>query len=144
MMDLQQKNKDLNFGFEQEKSLIDIINTKYEGTYKTTEKYNHFDFRNDTFKIDIELKSRRIYKGQYPTIFFAQCKLIEGRKRMKAGITDKVIYLFNFKERYSDKRELWFWEDDGKQQNVVMNGNMKRLDIKKSLIDIPCEILKKF
>ena len=144
MMDLQQKNKDLNFGFQQEKSIIDIINTKYEGTEKTTDKYCHFDFRNDTFKIDIELKSRRIYKGQYPTIFFAKCKLIEGRKRIKMGITDKVIYLFNFKERYSNKRELWYWEDDGKQQNEVMNGNLARCDIKKQLIDIPIDILKKF
>ena len=145
MIDLTLKKKDdLKFGFENEKHLLIDVNRKYPDTVKRIEKYSHFDFRNDRLKIDFELKSRRIYKGRYDTIFFAECKLINGRQRMKDGITDRVIYVFNFEEKNTKNRDVWFWEDDGREVDITMCGNYQRGEEAKPLVNIPINELKRF
>jgi hypothetical protein len=144
MLDLELKNKDLKFGFDNEKNLLQDVNTKYPDTIKVIDQYSHFDFRNDTLKIDFELKSRRIYKGQYDTIFFAECKLLNGRERIKKKITEKVIYVFNFEEQHTNNRDVWYWEDDGSILNITMGGNFRRGDKAKRLANIPINKLKKF
>ena len=145
MIDLTlKKQDDLKFGFNNENKLLESINQKYPDTIKRFEKYSHFDFRNDRLKIDFELKSRRIYKGQYDTIFFAECKLIDGRNRMKNGITDRVIYVFNFEEKNTKNRDVWFWEDDGSDVEITMCGNFQRGEIAKPLVNIPIHDLKRF
>lgn len=145
MIDLTlKKQDDLKFGFENEKNLLIYVNIKYPDTIKRFEKYSHFDFRNDRLKIDFELKSRRIYKGRYDTIFFAECKLIDGRKRMKEGITDRVIYVFNFEEKNTKNRDVWYWEDDGRKVEITMCGNYQRGEEAKRLVNIPINDLKRF
>lgn len=144
-MDLVKKNEDLKFGFKNEDVILKIIKEIFTNTYKTKEKYNHFDFRNDTLKLDFELKSRRIYKGQYPTIFFAECKLKKGREKMRSGETFKVIYLFNFVQKENKElSELWYWEDDGSELNITMEGNLARGDIRKRCANIPMDQLQRF
>tara|TARA_R110002033_G_scaffold6414_2_gene25203 strand:- start:584 stop:1018 length:435 start_codon:yes stop_codon:yes gene_type:complete len=144
MLDLELKNKDLKFGFANEKNLLNDVNVKYPDTIKRIEQYSHFDFRNDTLKIDFELKSRRIYKGKYNTIFFAECKLLDGRERMKKGITEKVIYVFNFEDEKTKNRDVWYWEDDGSDLEITMCGNYRRGDKAKRLANVPINKLKKF
>lgn len=144
MLDLTLKNADLKFGFENEKNLLIDVNMKYPDTIKRFEKYSHFDFRNDRLKIDFELKSRRIYKGRYDTIFFAEVKLLNGRQRMKEGLTDKVIYVFNFEEQQTKNRDVWYWEDDGSDLEITMCGNYRRGDVPKRLANVPINNLKKF
>jgi hypothetical protein len=145
MMDLVKKNEDLKFGFKNEDVILKIIKEIFTNTYKTKEKYNHFDFRNDTLKLDFELKSRRIYKGQYPTIFFAECKLKKGREKMRSGETFKVIYLFNFVQKENKElSELWYWEDDGSELKITMEGNLARNDIRKRCANIPMDQLQRF
>ena len=145
MPDLLMKKDDLKFGFDNENKLLETINQKFPDTVKRFEKFSHFDFRNDTLKIDFELKSRRIYKGRYDTVFFAECKLIDGRNRMKNGITDRVIYVFNFEEENTKNRDVWYWEDNGTDDlEISMCGNYQRGEVAKPLVNIPIKNLKRF
>ena len=141
----QQQRKDLTFGLFHERKTIDIINTKFD--VKKLGTFDHFDFRDDTQKIDFELKSRRIYKGQYPTIFFAKHKLITGRKRKDNGETNRVIYLFNFNNKDDPtQKDLYFWEDLGCDDDITfsMGGNWKQTDKPKPLANININSLKPF
>ena len=83
---------DKHLGNTGENATLLVINKIFKDCKKTKEKYNYFDFRDDTEKIDFELKTRRVIKGQYPTVFFAEHKLLSGRERIKEGITKRVIY----------------------------------------------------
>ena len=145
MLDLIQKKKDFTFGFSQETRIIDIINLKLPRSYKTLDECNHFDFRNDEHKIDIELKSRRIWKGQYPTVFFGKCKLLAGRERLKNNTSLRIIYLFNFQNK-KDKniRDLWFWEDNLETVIIGQCGNYKRNDKEDLVVEIPMDKLKQW
>ena len=144
-MDKVQFKKDLKFGFSNELPILNKINTKFNGTYKTLNQFNHFDYRNDTLKIDFELKTRRIYKGQYPTIFFAKHKLETGRKRKDEGITDRIIYLFCFNKKRDPKQQvIYYWEDLGTDGDFFISncGNYKRGDVAKPLINVDVNKLK--
>ena len=143
MLDLQQKKADLEFGFQNELEILGLINDIIPDTYKTENTYNNFDFRNDRLKIDFELKSRRIYKGQYRTVYFANCKLDKGRENLANGESRRVIYLFDFVAKNDrSKRELWFWEDDGSDVELTMGGNFARNDYAKPLVNIPMDKLQ--
>jgi hypothetical protein len=90
-MDLKKFNADLKFGNEGEKLIISKVN-KLFNVYKTKNKFAFFDYRDDDNKIDFELKTRRIYKGQYPTIFFAKHKLESGKEKKKVRLKESYIY----------------------------------------------------
>ena len=139
-MNKQQFNKDLKFGFSNEIPTLENINLKFNDTYKTKHQFNNFDYRNDGLKIDLELKTRRIYKGQYKTIFFGKNKLLKGRKRKAEGLTDRIIYLFSF------TNGLYYWEDMGHDDDfkITMCGNYARGDKAKELVDLECSKLKLF
>ena len=143
-MDYKQKEKDLKYGFSQEDLFLNIINQKFPNTKKCPFKYSHFDYRCDDLGIDIELKSRRIYKGQYPTIYFAKDKLDYGRNKLRNGMSKRIIYIFNFiKKDNPNEREYWFWEDNGTEKvKIVKNGNLARGDIKKDLVDLNIDLLQ--
>ena len=146
-MDQQQFKKDLKFGFANEYPTLQKINTKFKDTYKTKKQFDNFDYRNDTLKIDLELKTRRIYKGQYDTIFFGKNKLLKGRKRKAEGLTDRIIYLFCFnKKKDKTKQVLYYWEDMGTDEDfkITMCGNYKRGDKAKELVDLDITKLKIF
>jgi len=145
MLDLEQKRRDLNFGLYNEDLILAVVNERYNNTYKVRDRFANFDFRNDTFKIDFELKSRRIYKGQYSTIFFNEDKLTEGRQKFADGTTNRIIYLFSFvKKANVNERVLWFWEDDGRDLEVTMEGNLARGDSKKPCVNVPMELLERW
>lgn len=145
MLDLEQKKKDFQYGFKNELTIIRQLKNVFNNIEKNDDRYNHFDYRDDKFKIDIELKTRRIYKGQYNTIIFAECKLEEGRRKMKEGISERVIYCFNFDTKDKKSKELWYWEDDGVcEVDVGILGNYKRGDSGKRCIHIKCDDLKLF
>lgn len=145
-MDIKQYKKDLKYGFNAEVEILKVIN-KFFKAEKTKNKYAFFDFRDNTNKIDFELKTRRIYKGQYDTIFFAKHKLISGRKRIKEGDTNRVIYLFCFNKKYNPTRKvLYYWEDDGTDDGLefIECGNYARGDKPKPLVAINIDKLKLF
>tara|TARA_R110000803_G_scaffold87881_2_gene154793 strand:+ start:1474 stop:1929 length:456 start_codon:yes stop_codon:yes gene_type:complete len=134
---------DKHLGNTGENATLLVINKIFKDCKKTKEKYNYFDFRDDTEKIDFELKTRRVIKGQYPTVFFAEHKLLSGRERIKEGITKRVIYLFCFKSKKDPtKQVLYFWEDDLKDYTINMCGNFKRNEKAKPLIDLDITKLK--
>lgn len=145
MTHLLRKKDDLEFGNDNEILILNEVNERFPDTVKTTNKYDRFDFRNDSLKIDMELKSRRIFKGQYPTIFFCEGKLIEGRANLLSGKSNKVIYLFNFVAKHDKKmRELWYWEDDGSDLEITMCGNFQRGEEAKRLANVPMDKLTKW
>tara|TARA_R110001606_G_scaffold181147_1_gene327871 strand:+ start:164 stop:601 length:438 start_codon:yes stop_codon:yes gene_type:complete len=145
MTHLLTKKDDFVFGFDNEILILNEVNERYPETFKTLDPFEKHDFRNDSLKIDFELKSRRIYKGQYPTIFFSEGKLLRGRDNIKNGTSDKVIYLFNFVAKTNKKmRELWYWEDDGSELTITMCGNYQRGEIAKRLVNVPMGKLKKW
>jgi hypothetical protein len=142
-MNYEQKQKDLEYGLSQEDLLLNYLNDKFPNTIKNKDTYNHFDFRNDELGIDFELKSRRIYKGQYSTIFFAIDKLEYGRMKLRTKKSKRIIYIFNFvKKNNKQERDYWFWEDDGSKMEIVKNGNLARGDIKKDLVNLNINLLK--
>ena len=57
------KKEDIEFGLRSEKCVIKLLKSKIEDIQKT-DTYNEFDFRSEKFKIDLELKTRNIYKGK--------------------------------------------------------------------------------
>ena len=136
---------DKTFGSDGETLILRKIKKVFTDCKKTPDKYNFFDFRDDTLKIDFELKTRRIYKGQYPTIFFAKHKLETGRKRKDEGITDRIIYLFCFnKKQDPTKQVIYYWEDLGTDGDFFISncGNYKRGDVAKPLINVDVNKLK--
>ena len=137
--------KDEAYGFNAEALIFEKIKTKFAITKNN--RYNFFDFRDDTNKIDFELKTRRITKGKYPTIFFAKHKLDSGRKRIKEGITKRVIYLFAFdSKKHIGKKTLYFWEDTGTDESIkiTMCGNYARGDKPKPLVNLDIDQLQSF
>ena len=137
------KEKDIMWGLQKETFVLPLLKSKIKDVKKTENQFDCFDFRSEELKIDLELKSRNIFKGQYPTIFFGLNKLVEGRLRRKNGTSLRTIYLFRFKQRNNfNKHAVYFWEDDGIFGNTTLNGNLQRGDKKKELVDLPCKLLK--
>ena len=137
------KEHDIKWGLKKEQDVLPLLQSKIGDIRKTVDKFDCFDFRSDEKKIDLELKSRNIFKGQYNTIYFGVNKLIEGRTRRRNGTSLRTIYLFRFKKRKDPtKHSIYFWEDDGIFGNTTMNGNLQRGEQKKELVDLPCNLLK--
>jgi hypothetical protein len=141
---LKQKiEKDVKWGLKKEQHVLPLLQSKIKDVRKTEDKYDCFDFRSDELKIDLELKSRNIYKGQYETIFFGLNKLEEGRTRRANGTSLRTIYLFRFKKKKNpSKHVVYFWEDDGIFGKTTMNGNLANGEKRKELVDLPCSLLK--
>lgn len=141
------KIEDIKIGKASENVVIELLRTITWDVYNTDtiNKFDYFDFRSDIYKIDFELKSRNIYKGQYPTIFFGENKLIEGRLRKQNGRSKRIIYLFRFnKKKDSSKKAVYFWEDDGSDLQIIKCGNFQRGEKAKPLVNLPIKLLKKF
>jgi len=135
--------KDVKWGLKKEGDVLPLLQSKIKDIRKTEDKFDCFDFRSDELKMDLELKSRNIFKGQYKTIYFGLNKLVEGRIRRKNGTSLRTIYLFRFKKRKDpSKHVVYFWEDDGIFGNTTMNGNLANGEKKKELVDLPCDLLK--
>ena len=138
------KQKDIQIGKASENVVLQLLKTKFSDIQNTDKKnkFDCFDFRSDIGKIDFELKTRNIYKGQYQTIFFGENKLIEGRSRIKNGTSNRIIYLFRFNSRkYKGKQVVYFWEDLGEKMNIIMCGNFKRNEKAKPLVNLDIKLL---
>tara|TARA_R110001592_G_C12696920_1_gene706352 strand:- start:138 stop:581 length:444 start_codon:yes stop_codon:yes gene_type:complete len=138
------KQKDIQIGKASENVVLQLLKTKFSDIQNTDKKneFDEFDFRSDIGKIDFELKTRNIYKGQYQTIFFGENKLIEGRSRIKNGTSNRIIYLFRFNSRkYKGKQVVYFWEDLGEKMNIIMCGNFKRNEKAKPLVNLDIKLL---
>ncbi len=138
--------QDLSFGEQQEVLMLPRIRAVFPDTVKIQKRFDHFDFMCPDPKVHFELKSRNNTKTKYNTINFSVLKLEEGRRRLKEGICDRIIYLFNFESRLDKtKRTLHFWEDNGSyDMPVVMRGNTARGEPDKPLCDLPIRLLKRF
>jgi len=135
--------QDVKWGLIKEKHVLPLLQSKIKDIKKTPYKYDPFDFRSDELKMDLELKSRNIFKGQYKTIYFGLNKLVKGRLRRQNGTSLRTIYLFRFQKRNDpSKHVVYFWEDDGIFGNTTMNGNLRNGEKKKELVDLPCDLLK--
>lgn len=135
--------QDVKWGLKKEEHVLPLLQSKIKDIKKIPYKYDPFDFRSDELKMDLELKSRNIFKGQYPTIYFGVNKLVEGRLRRKNGTSLRTIYLFRFQKRKDpSKHVVYFWEDDGIFGNTIMNGNLANGEKKKELVNLPINLLK--
>lgn len=96
-----QKAIDLNYGFKSEEQIHEFLeeifgtlfnskNNPEMGQYYEYDKYNE--------KYFIEMKTRRIFKKQYPTLFFGENKLIKGDEILKKNPNLRIFYLWRCKD----------------------------------------------
>jgi hypothetical protein len=80
------------YGYQKEDELYEIIKNKFDNELvKTKNKYNKFDYESD--KTMVELKSRRIKYGSFPSIFINKHKCDEADNKYE----DKDVYfVFSF------------------------------------------------
>ena len=69
---MSSKSKDLEFGFQNEISCKELIET-ITGTLTQTEPYHLFDYYNDHYLV--ELKARRNNYNKYPTTMIGKNKI---------------------------------------------------------------------
>ena len=140
-----QKNKDLRFGKQNEKKVLEILKKNNNTIKKYKYKYSTFDFylRDENKKkvIEYELKSRNIKYNQYPTIICGLNKFEHAIKRLLKGI--RPIFLFYFTDG------LYYWEliDVDKQKNQYSFGkicNKQRNDKTDDGLYIKMKYLKKY
>tara|TARA_R110002072_G_scaffold209146_1_gene366715 strand:- start:1631 stop:2074 length:444 start_codon:yes stop_codon:yes gene_type:complete len=140
-----QKNKDLRFGKQNEKKVLEILKKNNNTIKKYKYKYSTFDFylRDENKKkvIEYELKSRNIKYNQYPTIICGLNKFEYAIKRLLKGI--RPIFLFYFTDG------LYYWEliDVDKQKNQYSFGkicNKQRNDKTDDGLYIKMKYLKKY
>jgi len=130
---------DFDLGFCGEDLVLEKLKEYLPDVVKTTYKFDKFDFRCNTNKIDLELKTRRIDYKQYPTIFFSIKKLRAGREKRLMGLSNRTIYMFQFKNN-----DIYFWEDVGEDTDyhVTMCGNYKNGEDSKPLVNLKMDCMK--
>ena len=130
---------DFDLGFCGEDVVFEKLKEYLPDIECTTDKFDKFDFRCNTNKIDLELKTRRISYNQFPTIFFSIKKLRAGREKKLMGISNRTIYLFQFKNG-----DIYFWEDVGldTDYHVTHCGNYKNGENAKPLVNLRMNCLK--
>ena len=84
------KSIDIDFGKAEEQAIKALLEQHF-GPLEPTNTYNHFDFKNEKFVI--EVKTRRIRHNRYDTQIFGTNKLMTGRKYLKKGI--QPVFVFN-------------------------------------------------
>ena len=82
--------EDLNYGFQQEDTLLETIKNKFGYSFKKTSKYHAYDYTDG--EIYIELKSRRCNYNSYPTTMIGYNKLVYAMNNPNK----KFKFLFNF------------------------------------------------
>lgn len=122
--------KDLVFGLNKEKNVLEIINKFFNRTIcKSLDKFSRFDFFD--CKYTYELKSRRCDYNKYPSTMIAADKMKE-----------KTIFLFQFTDglyyiKY--KKEFLLFET-----KLFVRPKREGInDVKKLYVYIPIEKLKK-
>ena len=101
---------DMSFGFGEEDIIQPILEAKF-GVLNKLDKYNPFDFENDTYLI--EVKSRRIPHNKYESLMFNYSKLekLEGYEDKK-----EAVFVFNCEDG------IYYWEYDSTQFTIGRGG----------------------
>lgn len=105
--------QDLNQGLKMEDALHPIFENKF-GKLNKTNKYDVFDFINE--KYVIELKTRNVKYGQYPSLMFGKNKL-DAAKLIK----DKEIYFF-----FKLTDGLYYWKYKEGEYKIAKGGRKDR------------------
>lgn len=122
---------DEDFGFTQEKNLQPTIEKSLGCKLTRGDQYDVYDFYND--ECLVELKSRRIKYGAYPTIMVGMNKL----KHFESQQKDCYVY-FNFTDG------LYQWKYN---KNEYTSGRTRRVDRGKTEVSnvayVPIKYLKR-
>ena len=111
----EKKIADLSFGQDNEIRVHQRLERLF-GPLQTTEQMDEFDFKNDTFII--ELKSRRVTKDKYPSTMVGENKVIKGFEYQVAG--KRVFFAFDFVDC------LCLWELNRDEYHVKHGGRWDR------------------
>ena len=109
----EQKRKDLYLGLSMEKILQPVLENKF-GKLNATKLYDVFDYENEKFCI--ELKTRRVSFGDYPSLMFGYNKIKKAEK-----IKDKDVYFF-----FKLKDGLYYWKYNDTQYEKKLGGRNDR------------------
>ncbi len=133
-----QKYKDMNMGLTMEDALKPVLEKKF-GELKKTHHYHSFDFEN--LKYLIELKTRRIKFGKYPTLIFSEKKLIKARK-IKEEKPDIKIY---FMWKCDDGLYYWEYVENHDEYYIASGGRRDRgSDEIERVVNVKIQYIKNF
>ena len=131
------KREDLKKGFKMEEVLKPIFENKF-GELKHTKQFDNFDFENDN--VLIELKTRNVNWGQYPSLMFSMPKLRKAEKLKEDKNFKKKIYIF-----WKLKNGLYYWEYNKNEYKVDWGGRTDRgCDEIKEVVYIKNEYIKNY
>ena len=71
---------DYEFGTRHEVDTLTALRTLNPTLVRTHDKYDPFDFVNDTFNVFVELKTRNNTKNKYPTTMISYSKILHAKK----------------------------------------------------------------
>ena len=91
----KQKSIDLQYGFKSEEEIHEYLEDIFGTLFRSKNnpemgEYYEFDKYNESYFI--EMKTRRIFKKQYPTLFFGENKLIKGNEILKKNPNLRIFY----------------------------------------------------
>lgn len=133
-----QKYKDMNLGLNMEDALKPVLENKF-GELKKTHHYHSFDFENDKYLI--ELKTRRIKFGQYPTLIFSEKKLIKARKIKKENPNIKIFFFW----KCNDGLFYWEYSEEGDEYFIASGGRRDRgSDEIENVVNVKIDYIKNF
>jgi len=119
----KQKSIDLKYGFKSEEDIHEYLETIFGKLLRSKNnpemgEYYEFDKYNDDFFI--EMKTRRIKKRQYPTLFFGKNKLIKGDEILTKNPNLRIIYLWRCNDGV-----VW-WEHRSSPFQIANRGRTDR------------------
>lgn len=116
------KIKDLSFGEREEEYKLPILQTFFGNDLQSTkEKYGKkFEFDYFDEHCFIEMKSRRINFGHYPTLMFGKNKLIKGDQLLDENPNLRIFYIWNCLDC------LVFWEHRSSPYTIRISGRCDR------------------
>jgi len=133
-----QKYKDMNLGLTMEDALKPVLEKKF-GELNKTKHYDSFDFKNDKYLI--ELKTRRIKFGQYPTLIFSEKKLIKARKILEDDPNIIIYFLWSCK----DGLFYWKYSEEGDEYFTASGGRRDRgRDEIEQVVNVKIDYIKNF
>ena len=123
-----QKEKDLQFGFSEEKNKHEYLEKFFGKLNYTSDKYGkHFEFDKYNEKYFIELKSRKINHNQYSTLFFGKNKYLKGKKILEANPELKIFYMWNCVDG------IYYWEHGSSEYTEKISGRRDRGKIEENM-----------
>ena len=123
-----QKEKDLQFGFSEEKNKHEYLEKFFGKLNYTSDKYGkHFEFDKYNEKYFIELKSRKINHNQYSTLFFGKNKYLKGKKLLEANPELRIFYMWNCFDG------IYYWEHGSSEYTEKISGRRDRGKIEENM-----------